>query len=489
VKVFIACLGTETNTFSPIPTGYETFAESMLFDGDATRQPANLFSEPLIVWRDMAEAMDAEVIESLAAFAQPAGPTVRRVYEGFRDRILADLKAALPVDMVLINMHGAMVADGYPDCEGDLLGRIRALVGPQTIVGGELDLHCSITQAMIGAADVLITFKEYPHIDGRARAEELFTICDAARRGAVRPEMSVRDLRMINMWRTTEAPGSTIVSAMQEAERRNDILSVSFAHGFPWGDVPEASAKVLVVSDNAAPAGSAVAEDIADLIWQQRDGVNGTLPGVADAVQMALAAPQGPVVLADVADNAGGGAPSDSTFILSHLLEIGATGVLSGFYWDPVAVRFCFEAGEGASLALRIGGKCGPESGQPIDLKVTVRGLVADAKQSFGSASQSMGRAAWVSSGGVDLILNENRTQVFHPDGFTQFGLDLAKAKIIVVKSTQHFHAGFAPIAGKIIYVAAPGAIPPDFANIPFEVFQQPFWPRVAEPFAKSSSA
>ena len=128
MKVFIACLGTETNTFSPIPTGYETFAESMLFDGDATLQPANLFSEPLIVWRDMAEAMDAEVIESLAAFAQPAGPTVRRVYEGFRDRILADLKAALPVDMVLINMHGAMVADGYPDCEGDLLGRIRALV-------------------------------------------------------------------------------------------------------------------------------------------------------------------------------------------------------------------------------------------------------------------------------------------------------------------------------------------------------------------------
>ena len=129
MKVFIACLGTETNTFSPIPTGHQTFAESMLFDGDASRRPGQLFSEPLIEWRAMAEAAGAEVIESLAAFAEPAGPTVRAVYESFRDRILADLEAALPVDMVLINMHGAMVAEGYLDCEGDLLGRIRARSG------------------------------------------------------------------------------------------------------------------------------------------------------------------------------------------------------------------------------------------------------------------------------------------------------------------------------------------------------------------------
>ena len=484
MKIFIACLGTETNTFSPIPTGYEAYASYMIYHGETSQNPANLFSAPLIVWRKMAEAMDAEVIESLAAFAEPAGPTVRSFYEDFRDRILADLEAAMPVDMVLINMHGAMVADGYHDCEGDLLSHIRALVGPQIIIGGELDLHCSITPAMTTAANVLITFKEYPHIDGPARAKELFTVCAAAVRGAVRPVMSVRDLRMVNMWRTTEAPGSTIVAAMQEAERRNDILSVSFAHGFPWGDVPEASAKVLVVSDGAAEAGSAVADEIADLIWQRRDGVNHTLPNIKAAVASAMARPDGPVVLADVADNAGGGAPSDSTFILAHLLDVGARGVISGFYWDPVGVRFCFDAGEGASLALRIGGKCGPESGAPVDLQVTVRGLLADGKQSFGSGSQLMGRSAWVSTGDIDLILNDNRTQVFHPDGFTQFGIDLSQAKIIVVKSTQHFHAGFAPIAREIIYVGAPGAIAPDFADIPFETFNQPYWPRHEDPFS-----
>ena len=194
------------------------------------------------------------------------------------------------------------------------------------------------------------------------------------------------------------------------------------------------------------------------------------------------------MVLADVADNAGGGAPSDSTFILQHLLDRGVRDVVSGFFWDPVAVRFCFEAGEGATLALRIGGKCGPDSGPPVDLEVTVRRLLPEARQSFGSAVAPMGRAAWISGAGIDLILNEARTQVFHPDGFTQFGIDLAAARLIVVKSTQHFYAGFAPLAREIIYVSAPGAIPPEFAEIPYQVFTQPYWPRVADPFADDAA-
>ena len=131
LKTFIACLGTETNTFSPLPTGYQTFQETMLYHGDATHHPVNLFSEPLHVWRQRIEEHQGEVIESLAAFAQPAGITVRAVYESLRDEILRDLEAALPVDMVLLVMHGAMVAEGYDDCEGDLLQRVRALVGTE----------------------------------------------------------------------------------------------------------------------------------------------------------------------------------------------------------------------------------------------------------------------------------------------------------------------------------------------------------------------
>ena len=131
LKTFIACLGTETNTFSPMPTGLRTFQESMLFHGDATAHVASTFSEPLHEWRQMTEERQGQVVESLAAFAQPAGVTIRHVYEGFRDEILHDLAAAMPVDVVLLSMHGAMVAEGYEDCEGNLLEAVRKVVGPK----------------------------------------------------------------------------------------------------------------------------------------------------------------------------------------------------------------------------------------------------------------------------------------------------------------------------------------------------------------------
>ena len=158
----------------------------------------------------------------------------------------------------------------------------------------------------------------------------------------------------------------------------------------------------------------------------------------------------------------------------------------SGLYWDPVAVRFCMEAGEGAALDLRIGGKCGPDSGNPVDLAVTVERIVTGADQTFGAARNRIGDAVWVRArGGLDLVLNSVRTQVFHPDAFTAVGLDPAARKIVVVKSTQHFHAGFAPIAKAILYVAAPGAIAPDFAAIPYTKLTKPYWPRVEDPWAE----
>jgi microcystin degradation protein MlrC len=483
MKVFIACLGTETNTFSPMPTGAETFAETMVFHGDATQHTENLFSGPLTVWRRAAEAQQAQVVESLAAFAQPAGITIRKVYEGFREEILDDLKAALPVDIVLINMHGAMVADGYDDCEGDILERARAIAGPDAAIGAELDLHCSITKKMTENADALVTFKEYPHTDSNERAAELFDILLAKAQGTANPVIATWDCRMINMWRTPVEPMAGFVREMQAQEGRDGILSVSFAHGFPWGDVPDATAKMVVIADGDAGKAAAVAERFGRRIWDLRHETANPHLTIDEALDRALAAGAGPVVLADVSDNAGGGAPSDSTFILRRILDRDIDDVATGLYWDPVAVRFCIEAGEGATFDLRIGGKCGASSGDPVDLKVTVKKIVAKAQQTFASGKARMGDAVWVQAGGIDLVLNSVRTQTFNPDAFTQFGIDLAAKKIVVVKSTQHFYAGFEPVAAEILYVAAPGAITPDFANIPFEKLTAPFWPRVEDPF------
>lgn len=482
MKTFIACLGTETNTFSPMPTGLRTFEETMLFRGDATRHAASTFSLPLHVWRRRTEERQGQVFESLAAFAQPAGPTIRSVYEGFRDEILADLEKALPVDVVLLSLHGAMTAHGYEDCEGDLLARIRDLVGPGVTVGAELDLHCSLTDQMLRSADALVLFKEYPHVDVGERADELFDICRRAHEGEVRPVMAVHDCRMIGMWRTPVEPMTGFVAEMRAAEQ-DGVLSVSFAHGFPWQDVPATSARMLVIADGDADLAAATARRFGQRIWSLREQT-AQAPLTVDEALDAVDAGPAPVVVADVADNAGGGAPSDSTFILRAALDRGMHGILSGYYWDPLAIRFCHEAGEGATLDLRIGGKCGVSSGPPVDLRATVRRIVDGAAQSFGSATMPMGTAVWLSSqSGIDLVLTSKRTQVFHPDGFEQLGILPAGYRGIVVKSIQHFYAGFAPLAGRVVYAAADGAIPPDFAAIPYTRFTDAYWPKVADPF------
>ena len=484
MKLFIATLGTETNSFAPIPTGMANFAENTLFHGDATKHEPHLFTMPLHVWRRQAERDGHDVVESVAAFAQPAGPTVRRVYEELRDELLDDLKRALPVDVVLLSMHGAMIADGYDDCEGDTIERVRQLVGPETTIGVELDLHCHITRTMVDNATALVLFKEYPHIDVAERAAELYAICSDAASGKTKPHTAVHDCRMISMWRTPVEPIKGFVQRMQDLESEDGVLSVSFAHGFPWGDVADVGAKMLVVTDDNPNLGGTIAERLGRELWEMRHAAEAKHYTIDGALDYALAATGGPIVLADVADNAGGGASSDSTFVLQRLLERGVTNVASGCYWDPGAVGLCLEAGEGATLPLRIGGKVGPMSGTPVDLRVTVRKILLAATMPFGDATARLGDTVWVSADGIDLVLNTTRTQTFHPQAFTQLGIDLSAKKIVVVKSTQHFYAGFAPIAREILYMATPGAVGPDFAAIPFTKLNKPFWPRVEDPFA-----
>jgi microcystin degradation protein MlrC len=485
MKVFIACLGTETNTFVPFPTGRRNFEESGVFHGDVTKHTPNLFSAPMHVWRRRAEKRGWSVIESLFAFAQPAGVTVRAVYEGYRDEILADLKKALPVDIVLLSMHGAMVADGYDDCEGDLLGRVREIAGARTVIGGELDLHCHITRAMLARADVLVTFKEYPHVDTAERAEELFTLCADAAEGKTRPVMAAYDCRMVGMYRTPVEPMKSFVARMKALEGKDGILSVSLGHGFPWGDVAEVGAQALVVADDDRTKAQDVARQLGQELFAMRDSTLVKYWQPADAVaDVEAAAADKPVVLADVADNAGGGSPSDSTFLLEALLQRGFKGALIGLLWDPVAFQIAEEAGEGATLEMRIGGKCGPISGNPVDLRVTVKKLAWDCQQTFGPTRNATGNLAWLQADGIDIVINTKRTQIFHPDAFAPLGLDPARYRLIVVKSSQHFYAGFAPIASRVLYVTSRGGIEPDFANIRHTKRSVPYWPRVADPFA-----
>ncbi len=488
MKLFMATLATETNTFSPMPTGEAGFKGGRdWFRDDGSRHPPAIGNIPLIAWRQRGEADGDEIVESICTFAQPAGTTLRHVYEELRDTLLNDLRGAVPLDSVLLFMHGAMVAEGYDDCEGDTLARVREIVGPDVVVGIELDLHCHLTETMRANADVMITYKEYPHIDMAERAHELYSLVARAVRREIRPVIAYHDCRMVAMWRTPLQPMRGFVDRMSSLEGRDGILSVSFGHGFPWGDVEEVGAKMVVVADGDMARAEALAAQLGEEIWDLRERTLGHHDSIDEAIDhVAHHGGHGPIVLADVADNAGCGAPSDNTEILARLVERGVKGAVIGCFWDPVAVGFCAEAGEGATFMLRIGGKCGVASGVPLDLKVTVmRVLDAHSQAGLSGGRVNAGPSAWVrTAGGIDIAMVSVRQQTFSPDAFTGLGITLQDKAMVVVKSTQHFHAGFAPIAAEIRYISAvSGAVPPDYAHIAFTKRTRPFWPRVTDPF------
>ncbi|MCB8879347.1 M81 family metallopeptidase [Acidisoma cellulosilytica] len=486
MKIFIAALDTETNTFAPLPTGARAFADGFVAHGDATSRPENYCSAHLYVWRRRAEALGWEVAESLCAYAEPGGITTRPVFEGFRDEILRDLEAAKP-DIVLLALHGAMVADGYEDCEGEVLTRVRAIVGPAVPIGVELDLHCHLTDAMVDSATVLLTYKEYPHVDIPARADDLFTLIEDAAAGRTQPVMAVFDCRMIGMFRPTAQPMRDFVDHLAAHEGRDGILSLSLIHGFPWADVADVGVKLLAVADGDAEKAAATARHYGEALFAQRKEVLPHCLTIDAALEVALELaedkPGFPIVIADVADNPGGGAPGDATFFLQAALERRIARITIGYLWDPMAVRFCQEAGLGASLDLRIGGKCGVSSGTPVDLSVQVMGLADEVYQRFGDAPVSLGACAWVQSQGINIILCSLRGQAFHPEAMVTLGLDPATQHILVVKSNQHFYAGFAPIAGDVLYASSPGALSQDFGQISYTRRSSRYWPRDEDPF------
>ena len=484
MKIFFGGLSTETNTFSPIPTGKHSFYDAAFRRHGASLDPTAAWTAPQKVWRNRISNDGYSCVESLSAFAQPAGATVRAVYEELRDALLGDLRAAMPVDGVLLFMHGAMVAEGYDDCEGDTISRIRKMLGSDVPIGVELDLHCHLTPLMVDNATAIVTYKEYPHTDLAPRAAELYDIIARAIRGEVHPVSRVADPHMIGIWRTSFPRMRRFVDRMQSLEKQDSILSVSLVHGFPWGDVEDVGARVLVVADADAAAAQATADLLAREFWEMRNEIATPYVTIDEALDRAeLVA--GTVVIADVADNAGGGAPSDSSFVLERLIARGVRNAVVGYVWDPVAVRLCMEAGEGSTLDLRLCGKLGPASGRTLDLRVTVRRIVPDHSQTgLGGTPAPMGDSVWVETDGIDIVLNTNRSQPFNPDGFTDLGIPLASRKIIVVKSMQHFHAGFAPLAAEVLYVTSPGAIPPDFAALALTKRKSLWWPRHENPHA-----
>ena len=477
MRLFTASLATESNSFSPIPTTRRDFEECVYFRPGEHPDRATHSTAPLFVARQRAAQEGFALIEGSCFWAEPSSPVRQADWESMRDEILAQLEAALPVDGVLLGLHGAMLAQACDDCEGDLIERVRALVGPKTVIGVELDPHCHLTEKRVRHADIIILFKEYPHTDFVERAEELVTLVTRTIRGEIRPTMSLYDCRMDDLFPTSREPGRSFVGRMQSFEGKDGVLSVSLAHGFTQGDVPDQGTRVLVVTDDAKAKGDALAIQLGEEVREKRGTWRPPALGLDEAIDAAYAAAEGPVVVADPSDNAGGGAASDNTNVLRRLLERGCADAAIGPFWDPLAVAICHGAGIGAKLDLRFGGKASQTSGEPVDAEVEVIGLVENGWQSFGTAKVSYGDGAGIRIGGVEIALISHRTQALGTEFFTDVGIELATKRYIGVKSTNHFFAAFAPIATEVLYCDGGGPSSLDTTKYPYRKITRPMWP------------
>ncbi len=447
MRIFTASLATETNTFSPVPTDRASFEMAFYAGPGQHPETPTLCSSPIVALRRRAAAEGLTVIEGTATWAEPGGLVQRQTFEALRDEILDQLRAALPVDAVILGLHGAMVAQGYDDCEGDLLARVRDIVGPDVVVASELDPHSHLTPKRVAAANVLAAFLEFPHTDFYERGEHVVELGLAAARGEIKPVISTFDCRMIEVMPTSRQPMRGFVDRIKALHGKDGVLSASVIHGFMAADVPEMGARIMVVTDNDKAKGDALAEQLGRELYALRGQLAmpmlGADQGIDRALEVRAANQAKPVVIADVWDNPGGGVAGDGTSLLRAMLARGLDSVGVATIWDPLAVTFCHAAGEGAVIDLRFGGKAGPLAGEPIDARVRVVKAVAESWQSFGPSRVTLGASALVRLEGteIDVILNTNRTQTFEPDIFSNLGVDPLSKDVLLIKSTNHFYA------------------------------------------------
>jgi microcystin degradation protein MlrC len=483
VRFFVAMVSHETNTFSPIRTDRRQFEARDLRYGGEVLEAYRGTGTCLGGMIEAAADAGVTLVPSLAASASPAGRVAKEFYAEARDRLVADLRAAGPLDGVLLDLHGAMVVEGLDDGEGDLLGAVREAVGavPMAVT---LDFHANVTRAMVERATLLHGYKTYPHDDMDARGREAVTRLADVAAGRVRPTVAHRQpplLPPIAGQLTTRGPMRRLYDLADAMERRPRVLSVSIFAGFPLADIHDAGLSIYVATDRDQALADALADELAAAAWAlRREFLHRGLP-VKDAVARALALDGRPVVLADIADNTGGGAAGDTTEILRELLRVGARGATVACLWDPNAVRACLEAGVGATVSLAVGGSVDPGHGAPLAVTGRVRtlsdGRFVHRGPMFRGLEGRLGPTAVLDVNDVKVILISLRWQTLDPEMIRFVGIDPTAEKILVVKSSIHYRAAFEPIARAILEVDAPGLSSSNLARFTFTRVRRPIFP------------
>ena len=481
-RVFLGSIATETNTFSPLRTDILDFQESFYAPPGQHPKTPTLCSAIYPAARARATELNWQIVEGTASWAEPGGIVNQQTWEFLRDQLLDELRAAMPVDIVLLGLHCAMVSQDCLDCEGELVAAVREIVGGSTIIGATFDPHSHLSQLRTNNLNLMTVFKEFPHTDFVEVAEVLVELTHRASLDKIKPVISTFDCKMIEILPTSREPMRSFIDKIKLLEELESILSISVIHGFMAGDVPDLGSRILVITDNAKSEGDRLAAALGAELFSMRGKTRPEFLTAKVAFDRAELSTASTVVIADVWDNPGGGVPGDSTILLREMLRRGIKYAALATIWDPIAVRTCFSAGEGAIFRLRFGAKLSEFAGEPLDADVVVRRTQREAVQSFGQSVVPLGDAVWIDVGGIDVILNSVRSQVFNPDTFSNFGIDLEQKKILVVKSTNHFYDAFSRISDDILYAAVDGPYPSHPETNAYNNLRRKIWPRVENP-------
>ena len=468
MRLAIASFAHESNTFSSKPTTLDDFE---VFEGEQIIEHyADTFHE-VAGYIAGAEELGYEMYPIFAASATPAGPVEADAYEQFVGRILDGLKGELALDGILLGLHGAMVAEGFPQADGETVRRVRQQMGPDFPIVVTHDYHGNVPTSLVEDAEALVIYKTNPHIDQRERGLQAASILVRTIRGEVNPCSAIAKpevLFNIYFHNTSRPPMQPLMQAAIELEAEPGILACSIAGGYQYADVPDMGPAIVVVSDGDPERAQREAERLGAMMWDVREQLIAEVPAPAEAVRQAMASDEFPVTLLDFGDNIGGGSAGDSTFVLEQLMVQEADGWVMTV-WDPEAVQICAGAGIGGQVALQVGGKTDAMHGPMLDVEGKVRTLHSGAyeeteRRHGGGRYFDQGLTAVVEVGrtgpgrGGLLVLNTRRSYPNSIHQITCVGIQPQQEKILVAKGAVAPRAAYEPVSAKLIEVDSPGA-------------------------------
>ena len=466
----------ETNTFGPSPATYADFERGggygRMVEGQALLDRAEGVNSALSGAVEVGREEGWEIVPTLYCTASPSAHVTKDAFERIASRLLDMIEAALPVDGICLDLHGAMVTEHLDDGEGEFLRRLRDLVGPETPVVVSLDLHANVTPRMFELADVLESYRTYPHVDmaetGRRSARMLARLLAGEK--FARAFRQLDFLTAVSWQSTFEAPARGLYDKLESLLEDPRCASLSFNMGFPAADFPDCGMSITaygpgaeIAAEQLALAVEAAEAEFSGPVWSPEEGVR-------EAMRIAEGASK-PVVIADTQDNPGAGGDSDTMGMLRALVACGASAAIGNIF-DPESAAAAHAAGEGAVIRLALGAKSKIPGDAPFEAEFTVEKLSDGVFRALGGyysgRLMDMGPSALLRIGGVRVTVVSAKAQMADREMFRSLGVQPEEEKVLVVKSSNHFRADFQPIAETILVCAAPGPMAVDPATLPW---------------------